>query len=285
VENHGIIFVENEFGKVITMEKIDLTGVPETMIQTLYARAKESRKPNHIIYDQKAIEIVQKLDYSFSAADKDVMMSSGVVARTLLLDRMVKEYVNNHSDLVVVNIACGMDTRFYRVDNGEIRWYNVDLPETIEVRQRFFIETGRVSMIAASAMDERWADEIDKENGSVLIIIEGLTMYLTEKDVRTILNIIGKHFINVTVFMEIMSPMVAKKVEEKSIKASNAKFTWGAKSGKELEQMVPDLSFQTDRSLMETMPEIYPIYKMLGKLPLVYDLSNKIAVLSKNSSC
>ena len=106
-------------------------------------------------------------------------------------------------------------------------------------------------------------------------------MYLTEQDVQTMLTIIDKHFINATVFMEIMSPMVAGKVEEKSIKASNAKFTWGAKTGKELEQLVSGLSFQIDHSLMETMPDIYPIYKIIGRIPFIRNLSNKIAVLIK----
>lgn len=82
--------------------------------------------------------------------------------------------------------------------------------------------------------------------------------------------------------MEIMSPTVAGKVEEKSIKASNAKFTWGAKTGKELEQLAPGLSFQTDHSLMEAMPNIYPIYKVIGKVPFIRNLSYKIAVLYKS---
>lgn len=264
------------------MEKIDITGVPETMIQTLYARAKESQKSNHIIHDQKAIEIVQKLDYDFSTADKDMMMCTGVIARTILLDRMVKEYITNNANAVIVNIACGMDTRFYRMDNGKIKWYNLDLPETIEVRQRFFTENDRVSMISSSAMDERWAKSVDAQDRSVLIIVEGLTMYLTEQDVRAILTIIDKNFINVTVFMDIMSPSVARNVEEKSIKASNAKFTWGAKTGKKLEQLAPGLSFVKDHSLTETMPDLYPIYKVIGKIPFIHNLSNKIAVLNKN---
>ena len=61
-------------------EKVNVTGVPETMIQTLYARAKESEKRNSKIQDTMAVEIVAKLDYDFSNADKDKAMSYGVVA-------------------------------------------------------------------------------------------------------------------------------------------------------------------------------------------------------------
>lgn len=107
------------------MEKINIQGVPETMIQTLYARARESKKKNPKIYDEKSIEIVSKLDYDFSTAEQDALMSNGVIARTILLDRMVQDFVRQHPHATIINIACGMDTRFYRVDNGMIRWYNL----------------------------------------------------------------------------------------------------------------------------------------------------------------
>lgn len=199
------------------MEKFDITGVPETMIQTLYARAKESKKSNPLIYDKKSIELVERIDYDFSVADKDIMMSSGVIARTILLDKMVKDYINSNPNSTITNLACGLDTRFYRVDNGKIKWYNLDLPEVIRIRKRFFTENNRVSMISSSAMEEDWVNNVDTQKAPVLIVIEGLTMYLTEEDVRIILSIITKHFVNTTIFMEIMSPMVVRNVEEKSI--------------------------------------------------------------------
>ena len=98
----------------VSRSKVDITGVPETMLQTLYARAKESRKSDHAIYDGKAIEIVDSLDYDFSLADKDLAMGSGVIARTIVLDKLVSEYLKKHKGAVVVNIACGLDTRCYR---------------------------------------------------------------------------------------------------------------------------------------------------------------------------
>ncbi|MBR1931294.1 MAG: class I SAM-dependent methyltransferase [Lachnospiraceae bacterium] len=263
------------------MERIDITGVPETMLQTLYARAQESSKPEHKIYDEKAIEIVQMLDYDFTNAGKDAVMSSGVIARTILLDRMVAQFVAANPHAAVINIACGMDTRFYRVDNGMLAWYNIDLPETIAVRSKFLEEKGRVQMLGISAMDEAWAQQVDTGRESTLVVVEGLSMYLKEADVRQILSIIERHFSNVTVFFEILSPMFVGKDVEKSIKASKASFTWGARSGRELVSLVPGFAFVEDRSLVETMQEMYPIYKVLGKIPFIRNMSNKIAVLEK----
>ena len=57
-------------------EKVNVTGVPETMVQTLYARAKETKKQNAKIKDEIAVELVGKLDYDFSKADKDKAKTS-----------------------------------------------------------------------------------------------------------------------------------------------------------------------------------------------------------------
>lgn len=263
------------------MEKIKLSGVPETMIQTLYARAKESRRQNHVIYDGKAIEMVGQLDYDFSKADADKMMSQGVIARTYLLDKMVGEYIAEHKNATVINIACGLDTRYYRVDNGKLRWYNLDLPETIAVRQKFLPESGAVSQIAKSAMDVSWVECIEKRNAPVLVIIEGLTMYLSEDDVKKILGIIDGNFTDVTVFMETMSPFAVKHVKEKSIEGSKAKFSWGIKSGKEIESLAPSFRFVCDRSLAEGMKRIKSSYKLLSRIPFIRNISNKITVLEK----
>ena len=115
-------------------EKIVLSGVPETMLQTVYARAKESRGRG-AIRDKKAEELIGRLDYDFSLADRDAAMHSGVIARTIVLDRLVKEWLAKHAGGIVVNIACGLDTRCYRM-SGYTHWYNLDLPETMDLRKK-----------------------------------------------------------------------------------------------------------------------------------------------------
>ena len=142
------------------MKKIQIQGVSETMLQTLYARAAYSKQKNAKIHDSKAVEIVSRMDYDFSFAGDDALMSKGVIARTILLDRMVGDFIRENPNATVINIACGMDTRAYRLKIGSaVRWYNIDFPETIEVRSSFLEENGHISMIAKSAMDERWADK------------------------------------------------------------------------------------------------------------------------------
>ena len=259
-------------------EKIKLSGVPETMLQTVYARAKESGGRG-AVHDVKAEELIEKLDYDFSLADKDTAMRSGVIARTIVLDKLTKLWLAKHPGAVVVNIACGLDTRCYRM-TGYAHWYNLDLPETIAVREKLLPESGAILQIAMSAMDD-WGSEIKKQNAPVLIIIEGLTMYLNAKDVQQIFTVISNRFSKATVFAETMNPTIVKRFKEKSIEGSHAKFTWGIKNGKALAELLPDFCFTEEHSLTEGMAEFVPIYKLLDKLPAVRNISNKIIVLKK----
>lgn len=259
-------------------EKIKLSGVPETMLQTIYARAKES-SGRGAIHDTKAEKIIERLDYDFSLADKDTAMRNGVIARTIVLDKLTKSWLAAHSGAVVVNIACGLDTRCYRM-SGYAHWYNLDLPETMTIREKLLPESGMISQIAMSAM-ENWGSKISEQNAPVPIVIEGLTMYLSEADVQRIFAVIAKRFCQATVFVETMNPLVVKRFKEKSIDASNAKFTWGVKNGEALAELLPDFRFVEEHSLCEGMAEFVPIYKVLNKLSIVRNISNKLIVLEK----
>ena len=262
-------------------EKIRLSGGPETMLQTVYARAKESRGRG-AIHDAKAEELIEKLDYDFSLADKDTAMYSGVIARTIVLDKLTKSWLASHPGAVVINIACGLDTRCYRMA-GYAHWHNLDLPETMAVREKLLPESGTISQIAMSAMDD-WGGEISElseQNVPVLIVIEGLTMYLNAKDVQQIFAVISSRFSQATIFVETMNPAIVRHFKEKSIDASSAKFIWGIKNGKALAELLPGFRFVEEHSLTEGMAVFAPIYKLLDKLPAVRNISNKIIVLEK----
>ena len=259
-------------------ESINLSGVPETMLQTLYARAKETQT-RRAIRDEKAVELVDRLNYDFSLADKDAAMHNGVIARTLVLDRLTSAFLAEHPGAVVVNIACGLDTRCSRM-TGFSHWYNLDLPETIDVRRRLMPEEGAVSQIAMSAMED-WGGQIEKNGQPALVIIEGLTMYLTETDVQRIFAVISSCFEQATVFVETMNPAIAKRFKEKSIEGSKAKFTWGIRDGRALAALLPGFAFLEEHCLTEGMAVFSPVYRLLDRLPAVRSISNRIVVLKK----
>ena len=263
---------------------MNVTGVPETMVQTLYARAKETKKQNAKIKDEIAVELVEKLDYDFSKADKDSAMTYGVIARTIVIERMESQYLENHENTVVVNIACGLDTRVYRLDTGVCTWYNLDLPETIAVRDPIFQEQGRISTIGCSVLDPAWADAVTKR-GTMLFIIEGLTMYLSEADIAAMLKIIHDHFDNAYVMMETTSPFWVKKQSiEASVAATGAKFTWGANSFAEMESLAPGFVSVKDDNILRGMVQLYPIYRLVSWMPMIRKMAEKILIFQKKSS-
>ena len=258
-----------------------LTGAAETMLQSFYARAKYSRTKNHKFYDAKAIELVEKIDYDFSKAEKDSTMSDGVIARTIVFDELVKDFIDKNPDCTVVNIACGLDTRFYRMDNGKITWYNVDLPETIEVRDAIYGESGRVSTIGISALDPAWAEKVTKR-GKMLFVIEGLSMYLTSEENAQMLSVIRDNFDNATVFFETISKRwVNGEKAEKSIQETGAKFVFGSDTFDDLGAVAKGFRMIKNDDIVRGMTMIMPILKPFQGIPLVHKIAEKILIFEK----
>ncbi len=272
---------EKEFTKI----KPVLNGAAETMLQSFYARAMYSRNPKHAFKDKKAEEIVDKLDYDFSKAAKDSTMSGGVIARTVVLDEIVSDFIRENPDCTVVNIACGLDTRFYRMDNGRLTWYNLDLPETIAVRDSVYQESGRVSTIGCSCLDPAWAKQVTVR-GKMLFIIEGLSMYLTKEEVRQMLSIIRDQFDNAYVVMECLCPKFVKKEKiEKSIQSTGAAFTWGADSFEEMADVAEGFHKVKNDNILRGMATVNPVYRLVTWIPAVKKISQKILIFQKDSHC
>ena len=259
---------------------MNLEGVEKTMLLTLFAKAKHSQEKNHKFYDSKAIEVISKVNYDFSAAERDRKMQFGTISRTIVLDDMVSDYIRTHPDCTIVNVASGMDTRFNRLDNGRISWYNVDLKNSADYRLKYIEDGERVRTLAYSAMDPAWADEIIIRK-DVLFIVEGLTMYLNEKDVKDILNIIASNFDNCTVFMEIMPPASVKNTKEESIEDTDAKFIWGVDKGHELLRLNNNFRWVKDVNLFDGANVYMPVTRLFTWIPFIRNRMDYIAVLEK----
>lgn len=261
--------------------KIDLTGTAETMLQSFYARASYSKKKGSKFYDAKAVELVDRIDYDFAIADKDNTMSSGVIARTIVYDELVSDFIKKNPECTIVNIACGLDTRVYRMDNGKITWYNLDIPETANVRDQIYNESGRISTVGISVLDPSWADEI-KVRGKMLFIIEGLSMYLTPEENKKMLGIIRDNFDNATVMFEtIAKKWVNKEKVEESIQKTGAKFVFGADYFDELGDVAKGYRKIKDDNIVRGMTKLYPVLNPFKWLPFVEKVTEKILIFEK----
>jgi O-methyltransferase involved in polyketide biosynthesis len=221
-----------------------LDGIPETLLISARARYLETKRPNGIIHDPITVDILDSIDYDFSGK-KEVSMGSqiGTSIRTEILDEQTLIFLQKNPEGIVVNLGCGLDTRYHRLDNSKITWFDLDVPETIEIRKNFFAETEHFHFIAKSVLDFSWMDGIPKDKPT-LFIAEGLLMYFTQSDVKKILSAIANQFSKAEFLIEGMSPFIANNSKRHvDVKKYNATFKWGIKSGKEINNWNIGLSF------------------------------------------
>lgn len=159
--------------------QVDLGVVQETLYITLAARAKEERKKNPVLRDPKAAEMVAAIGEPAARYERDMGAWLNVV-RTAIFDCWVRDFLASHPAGTVVEIGTGLNTRFERVDNGQVHWIDMDMPDSIELRRRFFTDTDRRRMLAASVLDEDWMQAVRDSPGPYFFVSEGVLVYLTE---------------------------------------------------------------------------------------------------------
>ncbi|MDY0884874.1 class I SAM-dependent methyltransferase [Dongia soli] len=168
-----------------------LTGVPETLLWTLYNRAAEARRPDGVLSDPHSVRIHDALDYDYA---RSFGKADGThAARAKLFDRLVRDWLQRHPRGLVVSLGEGLETQALRVDNGEMQWLSVDLPEVIALRERFIPTAERRRHFAGSALDRGWMDGIETAPG-LCIVAQGLFMYLPEEEIRRLLLDIAIRF-------------------------------------------------------------------------------------------
>lgn len=256
---------------------VKLGDVQETMLIPLAIKASETMRKKARICDKKAVEMVRELGIDTSKYDK-FMSHEGVVARTIMFDRSLKAYLERYPDAVCINLGCGLDSRFLRVDNGTLLWYDIDLTDVIAVRRRFFKEQERVHMIAGSILDSGWTQQIEKGR-KVILIAEGLLMYFSREQVRTLLEVISRAFPDYVLLAELM-PVAAAKMSSHhdTVKHTRAVFAWGTESGKELEKICPGLKLVNENSFNVIMKGFTFRGWLFGTLPKLRDLNDRLAV-------
>ena len=173
-----------------------------------------------------------------------------------------------------------MDDRFTRVDNGRIKWYNIDFENVIKLREKLIEKNKRVYNIASSALDFKWIDEIEnKEN--ILIIAEGFLMYLEENEVKSLFNQISQNFKNVEILIELMSMWMVKnqKVHD-TTRTTGAVFRWGIENSIDFEKLCSEYKMIEEYNLTNQMKKYSPLFITLIS-PFLRKRNNRIAKFKK----
>ena len=159
-------------------QKVTLTGVSETALLTLNARATEARRSDGIIDDPMAIRLADSIDFDFA---KFGPTRQDIALRASAIDIEARRFLQAHPSGTVVALAEGLQTSFWRlsatVPDPRFRWLTVDLQPVIDIRERLLPAAPQISVCAQSALDYSWMDRVDPADG-VFITAEGLLMYL-----------------------------------------------------------------------------------------------------------
>lgn len=229
-------------------DKVDCTGVKWgstewTMLVTLYLRAQESQLEHSVLGDHAAAEAVARIDYDFDRMRRWTNPSSNqflVALRANQFDEWTLEFLARHPDAVVLHLGCGLDSRAFRLDlPAGVDWFDIDVPDVIELRRKVFSEHEHYRMIGSSVTEPGWAAEVPADR-PVLVVAEGLLMYLAESDVRQLLQRLTDRFGSGELLFDAL-PRWAAAIGRFAPWGRHG--AWGTRDARELEQWNPRLKF------------------------------------------
>lgn len=231
---------------------LDLSGVPQTLLLPLMARATFCQESYSPIQDKKAIEIVNALDYDFKHLSEVKQVKSTMLflmARAFHFDEAIRAHIAKYPKCVVVNLGAGLDTAFSRVGNGEITWIDLDVPEVIKLREKLLPPSLNEHYIAKSILDFSWMDDVKEYGDDVFFFAGGLFMYFNEDQIKSILLAIGRKFPDADIIFDNTSPkgiMYANQMLQRS-GMKDALLRWGIYDAKELEKWSPRIKLITKK--------------------------------------
>ncbi|MGW3725245.1 class I SAM-dependent methyltransferase [Streptomyces sp. NPDC000851] len=246
----------------MTEHGVRLGTVQETLLIPLYGRAVESRKKDAVLRDARAEEIVASIDYDFARFDNGPSLI-GTVLRTSLFDRWVADFLVGHPGGTVIEIGTGLNTRYERVDTGRARWFDLDLPDVIDLRRTFFTDTAHRTMITASVTDETWAGSVAAQSdGPFFLAAEAVLPYLPEAEVRKVLNLLAERFPGALLALDTAGPgIITTQDQHDALSKVDAKMQWSCADPAELTDWRPGtrlLASHTLTSLPTTMYDELP---------------------------
>jgi O-methyltransferase involved in polyketide biosynthesis len=206
------------------IRKIELTAEKKTLLITLLAKSQDYKSKNSILNDKKAFQIASR--FVGLGHEKESSHNKITVVRARQLDEWVEDFIKEHKKCTVLNLGCGLDTRVTRIDPpSTVSWYDVDYPEVITLRSKFYSNAENYRMISSSIVEEKWLEEIP-EDAPVMVVAEGVLEYLTESDVKKLLNRLTLKFRNGEIVFDVLSSAAIKMGKEELKKTMGAEHKW-----------------------------------------------------------
>lgn len=253
--------------------KMHLTKEMETLLIPLYGKAMMSRLG--YFNNPYAEDAIKLIDYDFDKlkiqAKTEVMLS----LRGALIDEYVIEFIDKNPDALILHLGCGLDARYLRIDKQENKWFDLDYPKVIDIKKQLYDESKTYKYISSSVTNLDWLEQMDSTDQEVIVIAEGLFMYLSELEIKLLFTKLTEKFSNHTLIFDAYSKMTAKNVRRQtSLKKTGAVIKWGVDSPDEIETYTSGLKYVktlylTDENSIKKIPKKYQrTFKFAGMFKL-----------------
>jgi O-methyltransferase involved in polyketide biosynthesis len=267
---------------MLPVVEVEFTGEKATMLATLYGRALDARSTAPILGDRMASDTVDRIDFDFRRTGLRRGDESAVALRAKTFDDETREFLAAHPQATVLHLGCGLDTRVYRVDPGPgVRWFDVDYPDVIDLRGRLYPDRENYQTVGASVTDPTWLARVPADR-PVLVVAEGLVMYLHEDEGTALLRRIVGHFRSGRITFDGLSRLgIRMQVLNGAIRAAGATVHWGIDSAEYLEAIDPRLRCTAALSALDLRgyEELKPRYRMIVRALRLVPAMKRMAVL------
>ncbi|WP_293055143.1 class I SAM-dependent methyltransferase [Mycobacterium sp.] len=232
---------------------LELGEIQETLLIPLYARACDAASRRPVLGDRRARELVDAINYDFTRFRGRSL--SGSVFRSSIFDGWTARFLREHPAGTVVELGTGLNTRFDRLDNGRVHWFDLDLADVITLRRLFFRDSARYRMLTGSLVDIEWFADVIAGPAPYLFLSEAVLIYLSAEDVRRALTQLSCGFPgSLIAFDTAGTRMVANQDRNRALAQVNARLHWVCDNPRDIERW--GLHLLDSRTLATPQPEI-----------------------------
>ncbi|WLP92852.1 class I SAM-dependent methyltransferase [Gordonia sp. NB41Y] len=253
----------------------ELGEIQETLLIPLYGRARDAAESGGgVLKDTKAVELVDAIDYDFTEFRGPSL--GGAVLRASIFDGYIREFLQRHPEGTVVDLGCGLSTRYDRLDNGRLRWFDLDVDDTMTLRRRFFDDSDRYTMIAASLFDPSWHEQVTERGGPLMLVSEAVLLYFSESEVFDVLRSWARRFPDSPLALDTGGRLMMRSQDRNPVfKAVPARMKWEFDDPNTLEPY--GLRLEQSRTLAQPQPEVATTWparyrhgmRLIGWTPMV----------------
>jgi O-methyltransferase involved in polyketide biosynthesis len=249
---------------------LGLSGVPETLLWPLYFRAYAARKDRDFLIDPVGVSLVDRIDYDFTKFGRP---NAAHAVRAKFGDDLVRAFLKENPQATVVSLGEGLETEFWRVDNGAVTWLSVDLPEAIAARRRLLPHDPRNTLLECSAFNPTWIDAVDPTK-PVFIVAAGLFMYFQQDAVLELSRTISSRLPQSQIFFDTIPPWLSRRTLKgwrptKRYTTPPMPFGIGIDEIEAFASAIPGMRIKQIRAYPEPYPNKMPVLAFLSRIAWV----------------